>query len=202
MSSKNKYGKFKKKDYVRMVENVVWYLTRKFGYKTRPYIFETKLPQNILMTFIHMASTYAIFYDYKQFKETFGHRDFDTQKAYVASIAAHEMRHYYQHRQMAAKKPKEKVEIIERWKDNEFNLKELRNGDSVSEVLLQPLELDAALYEYMFGAEIFEVLLLQAINNEDHFNAMERLYIEYFGETNTDLFNDEVREILTQRNEE
>ena len=75
----------------------------------------------------------------------------------------------------------------------------MEDGCSLSEFLLQPLELDAALFEYVFGAEIFEVLLLQVIKDEEHFNAMEKLYVEYFGETDTDLFNDEIRTILKNR---
>ena len=199
MSSKDRYGKFKKKHFVCMINNVRYYLCRKFGYKIKPYIFETQLKENALMLFTHTAGRYAIFYDYKQFKEMFGHRDFETQEAYAAAIMAHEMRHYYQHRQMIAKKPKEKIETVALWRENEWNPKYLEDGYSLSEFLLQPLELDAALFEYVFGAEIFEVLLLQVIKDEEHFNAMEKLYVEYFGETDRDLFNDEIRTILKNR---
>ncbi len=199
MSSKEKYGKFKKKHFVRMIDNVRCYLCRKFGYKIKPYIFETQLEKNSLMLFTHTADRYAIFYDYKQFKEMFGHRDFETQEAYAAAIMAHEMRHYYQHRQMIAKNPKEKAETIALWRENEWNPKNVEDGCSLLEFLLQPLELDAALFEYVFGAEMFEVLLLQVIKDEEHFNAMECLYIEYFGETDSDLFNNEVRGILRKR---
>lgn len=75
----------------------------------------------------------------------------------------------------------------------------MEDGYSLSEFLLQLLELDAALFEYVFAAEIFEVLLLQVIKDEEHFNAMEKLYVEYFGETDTDLFNDEIKTILKKR---
>lgn len=199
MSSKDRYGKFKKKHFVSMIDNVRCYLCRKFGYKIKPYIFETQLEKNSLMLFTHTADRYAIFYDYKQFKEMFGHRDFETQEAYAAAIMAHEMRHYYQHRQMMANNPKEKAETIALWRENEWNPKNVEDGCSLSEFLLQPLELDAALFEYVFGAEMFEFLLLQVIKDEEHFNAMEKLYVEYFGETDTDLFNDEIRTILKNR---
>ena len=201
MSSKDRYGKFKKKDYVRMIDSVRYYLCRKFGYKIKPHIFETQLKANALMVFTHMKGEYIIFYDYKQFKEMFGHRDFETQEAYAAAIMAHEMRHYYQHRQMVAKKPKEKIETVALWRENERNLKDLEDGYSLSEFLLQPLELDAALFGYVFAAEMFEALLLQVVNDEEHFNAMEKLYVEYFGRTDTDLFNDEIRKILNNREE-
>ncbi len=199
MSSKDKYGKFKKRDYVRIINNVRDYLCEKFGYKIKPYLFETQLEKNSLMLFMHVEGKYAIFYDYKQFKEMFGKDDFDVQEAYAAAIMAHEMRHYYQHRQMIAKQPNEKAEIIELWRENEREPKDVEDGYSLSEFLLQPLELDAALFEYMFGAAIFDLLLMQVIKDEEHFNAMERLYIEYFGETEPDLFNDKVRAILRNR---
>ena len=128
MSSKDRYGKFKKKDYVRILNGVRYYLCRKFVYKIKPYIFETQLKENALMLFTHTAGRYAIFYDYKQFKEMFGHRDFETQEAYAAAIMAHEMRHYYQHRQMIAKKPKEKIETVALWRENEWNPKYLEDG--------------------------------------------------------------------------
>ena len=199
MSSKDRYGKFKKKHFVRMIDNVRYYLCRKFGYKIKPYVFETQLEKNSLMALSHRANKYAIFYDYKQFKEIFGDMDFEAQEAYAAAIMAHEMRHYYQHRQMLAKKPKEKIETVTLWQENEWNLENTEEGYSLSELLLQPLELDATLFEYVFGAEMFEMLLLQVIKDEEHFNAMEKLYMEYFGETDTDLFNDEIKTILKNR---
>ena len=199
MSSKDRYGKFKKKHYVRMIESVRRYLCRKFGYKKKPYIYETRLEKNSFMLFTHTSGGYAIYYDYKQFKDSFGDMDFEAQEAYVGAIMAHEMRHYYQHRQMFANNPKEKAETIALWRENEWCPKNLEDGYSLSEFCLQPLELDATLYEYVFGAEIFELLLLLVIKDEEHFNAMERLYIEYFGETDTKLFNDRVRNILKGR---
>ena len=199
MSSKDRYGKFKKKDYVRILNRVRHYLCGKFGYKIKPRVFETQLEENTLMVFMHGASGYEILYDYKQFKRNFGHRNFEVQEAYAAAIMAHEMRHYYQHRQMLTSYPQETAETIALWRENEWNPKQLEDGYSLSEFCLQPLELDASLFEYVFGAEIFEVLLLQVIKDEEHFNAMEQLYIEYFGATDEDLFNDEVRKILRER---
>ncbi len=61
MSSKDRYGKFKKKHYVRMIDNVRYYLCRKFGYKIKPYIFETQLQKNSLMLFTHTADLWLYF---------------------------------------------------------------------------------------------------------------------------------------------
>lgn len=190
---KIRYGAFRKKDYVRVIKVIRDILCEKFGYKRKPNIYETKLDKNYFMVFVHGEGEYAILYDYKQFKKAFGNEDFDIQKAYVASIMAHEMRHYYQHRQMGAKIPKEEAETIARWKDNELNYKHVQDGCSVSEFYTQALELDATLYEYVFGAKIFGLLILHAIKDENHFNAMENLYIKYFGKTDGVLFNDDIR---------
>lgn len=199
MSSKDKYGKFKKKDYLRTIRWVQNYLCEKFGYGAKPCLFETQLQEGELMGFFHCENGSAIFYDYKQFKDSFGDKSFDLQEAYAAAIAAHEMRHYYQHRQMSAAKPLENEKTLALWRENERNPKGLEVEASDAEYYLQPLELDASLFEYVFGAEQFGWILLQSIANEGHLNAMEKLYVEYFGETDEQLFSDEIRESLRSR---
>jgi hypothetical protein len=199
MSSKNKFGKFKKKDFIRIILSTRTYLCDKFGYKIKPHIFETRLPKGCLMMFIHQQNTYVIFYDYIKFKKVFGSLDFDAQEAYAAAVMAHEMRHYYQHRQMIAAKPKEKEEIIVRWRENEQEPVEMEGDELCLEHFLQPLELDASLFEYVFGAEVFDLALLQVIYSQEHYDAMEQLYIEYFGETDAKFFNEEIRRILKDR---
>lgn len=198
MSSKDKYGKFKKKDFVRIIYNVRDYLGEVFGYEKKPFLFETKLIDGCLMCFDHHQNTYAIFYDYKQFKDTFCNESFKMQTVYVATILAHEMRHYYQHRQMIAKKPIESEETIELWRENERNPKFIGMDVAPSDIYLQPLELDAYLFEYVFGAEEFGLLLSHIIADEQHFNALEKLYVEYFGESDEDLFNDKIRAIIKE----
>ena len=71
------------------------------------------------------------------------------------------------------------------------------NGDSLSAFYLQPLELDATLFEYAFGAEEFGLVLLQVVKDEKHLKAIEKLYVEYFGKTNKDLFNKEIYSLLS-----
>lgn len=198
MSSKDKYGKFKKKDYVRVIDNVRRLLCAKFGYEKKPYLIETELFKGTFMMLVHSNGKFSILYDYKQFKNAFQECDYDLQEAYAATIMAHEMRHYYQHRQMIAKKPKEDERTIELWRENEWNPKELENGYSLTEVVLQPLELDANLYEYVFGAVVFDKILFHMIQDEEYLNAMEKLYVEYFGETDERLFNNEIRAVLNK----
>jgi hypothetical protein len=43
------------------------------------------------------------------------------------------------------------------------------------------------------------MLLLHAIANEEHLNAMEKLYMEYWGETDADLFGEEIRKAIALR---
>ena len=121
MSSKDKYGKFKKKDYLRTIRACQEYFCGEFGYLIKPFLIETRLRDGCLMEFVHYRGAAAIFYDYKQFKELFGNQSFETQEICAASILAHEMRHYYQYRQMYAKKPRESAERIARWRENEEN---------------------------------------------------------------------------------
>jgi hypothetical protein len=199
MSSKNKYGKFTKKEYLRTIRGVRNYLCEKFGYTLRPYLFETQLHEDELMCFYHCKAGCAILYDYKGFKNTFGHKSFDLQKVYAAAITAHEMRHYYQHRQMSAAKPIEDEKTLALWRENERVPKGLDMKASEEEYYAQPLELDASLFEYVFGAEQCGFILLQSVANEGHLNAMEKLYVEYFGETDEGLFNEEIRETLRSR---
>lgn len=201
MSSRDKYGKFRKKDYIYIIYAVRDYLCEKFGYKKKPFLFETRLEEGTLMLFIHRQNRYAIFYDYKQFKDLFGHKSFSFQNAYAGAIMAHEIRHYYQHRQMISLHPREKEEVIASWREDEWNLKNLGEGASQEEFYLQPLELDATLFEYVFGAEEFNWFLLETIAEEKHFNVMEQLYVEYFGETDETLFNDDIKERLRMRSE-
>ena len=199
MSSKDRYGKFRKKHFTFFLEETVAYLGRYFGYKILPRVRETKLMENALMIFKHTEKGYAIEYDYGQFKETFGKYDFETQKYYVVAITAHEMRHYYQHRQMDTKAPKESADTIALWRKNEKNPVWLEDGYSLSEYCLQPLEVDAVLFEYTFAAKMFDVLLLKLIRDEEHLAALEKLYIAYHGKTDRDLFGKRVRKLLRQR---
>lgn len=195
MSQKDRYGKFKKKDYVRIMESTVKLLCQEFGYKKKPYLLETKLRDDTLMGYMHKGKHSAIFYDYMRFKESFGDLDYDIQEAYASALTAHEMRHYYQHRQMIAKKPKEKDSVIKLWREDAMRV----DNDDVSKYCLQPLELDAALYEYCFGADYFDFALLYSICNEAHLNAMEKLYVEYFGKTDEDLFGETIRKKVLAR---
>ena len=194
MSSKARYGKFTKGDYVRYLEYTVWRLCREFGYKKEPKTYETQLSkENATMLFVHRGKKFAIFYDYKHFKKFFGHLSYGYQKIILVGIVAHEMRHYYQHRQMQAKVPREKKGIIEGWKKDE-------NGEfSHLPLHLQPLELDAQLFSIKFKDEVFDVVSSYSIFDMEHVTALEKLYVEYYEETDQELF-DVLRSFAEERN--
>lgn len=202
MSSRDKYGKFKKKDYMRILRGVCEYLCEEFGYKKKPLLLETQLDKTSLMFFVHRGKRCAILHDYQQFKKHFGDQSFSVQEAYAAAIVAHEMRHYYQHRQMLAAQPRESEERVALWRENEENLKVPEDGASLKECILQPLEVDASLFEYVFGAEEFNYVLYKCIADEEHLDAMEKLHVEYFGETDERLFGEKVRETIRSCNED
>lgn len=199
MSSKDKYGRYRKKDFLATIRGVQEFLCEKFGYKIKPYLFETRLADGCMMEFFHNEYGWGIFYDYKQFKDRFWGLDFDVQEAFAAGIIAHEMRHYYQHRQMKAVKPKESEEVIEAWWKDENEMRPFAETGAGREYYLRPMELDAFLFEYIFVAYYFDMLLLHAIANEEHLNAMEKLYMEYWGETDADLFGEEIRKAIALR---
>ena len=199
MSSKDRYGKFKKKHYVHIAKATVSYLCDQFGYKIKPLFKETKLPRGALMMFGEREEGYVIFYDYKNFKDMFGELNGETQELYVAGITAHEMRHYYQRRQMYSLHPKEKRSTLRAWWKNRNNPKSIEDGCSFEEYSLQPLEVDAFLFEYVFCAEEFGKLPLFSVNNHKHFKAMEKLYIQYNGKTNKDLFPKKIFRFLQSK---
>ena len=195
MSVRNKHPKFRKKDFIRTLYATRNYLCNYFGYEICPILLETRLSNGTIMSFFDYGKHYFVFYDYIKFKKIFDGCDYDTCLSYASAYMAHEMRHYYQHRQMKALKPREEKDIIEAWKNNDENPL-LPNEVSDLEYYLQPLELDASLFEYVFVADRFNRALLDTISSTEHFNAMEKLYIKLYGESNETLFSDKVRELL------
>ena len=183
---------FKKRHFVRIIKNVVSYCTRFFGYKKEPFVFETENPPNILMVIYRSRirkNDYAIFYDYNKFKRIFGELDFEGQCSYAMSLIAHEMRHYYQMRQLDSKKPCEDDELLEEWrKDEEEPMFEITNKAEQYEHFKRPMELDAELFAYCFVAEMQEVLVSLEYISENYIDDMEKHYIKIFGETNDTLF--------------
>lgn len=198
MLKRNRKVVFRKRHFVKTIHAVRRYLLNKFGYSQKPFIIETALPKFTLMSLMHKNSKYAILYDYKQFKKEFGSCDFHTQEAYAASIMAHEMRHYYQHRQMFSKNPVEDIKTLKRWIKNEKDVK-LAETNGFDKYVTQPLEVDASLFEYVFGANIYDKLLIRVITGKKQYKKMKKLYTSYFGKLNPELFTKEVDEYVKNR---
>jgi YesN/AraC family two-component response regulator len=51
MSSRDRYGKFRKKDFIWWAKWTVGCLCLQFGYKKKPFLIETKLPSDLMMEF-------------------------------------------------------------------------------------------------------------------------------------------------------
>ena len=187
--SKLKYGQFKKKDYIRILNVVVDFCLEKFGYKIRPYLRETKLGRGEMMLFWARNNCYAIFYDWQQFKRLFRKTSYENQEAYAMATAAHEMRHYYQVRQIYSKVPRESEETIAAWRENHYNGKVFgEDGCTLLEFFMQPMELDAELYGYYFTAKVLDRAIDVSYIDKDFIDILKSKFIEIFGEDHEDLY--------------
>lgn len=187
--SKIRYGQFKKKDYIRILNIVVDFCIQKWGYKIRPYIRETKLDGGEMMLFCDRNKHYAIFYDWQQFRKLFGKSDYETQETYIMATAAHEMRHYYQVRQIYSKCPRESEKTIAEWRGNHFNGKTLgEDGCTLLDFFMQPMELDAELYGYYFVAKVLGRSIDVSYIDKNFMDILKNKFIEMFGEDHEDLY--------------
>ena len=188
--NRNKNNLFKKRHYVAITKLTVEYLTQYFGYKKKPYLFEStnKKGDAMLICRGSKKGSYGIFYDYQQFKDVFGHLDFEGQEAYAMLLIAHEMRHYYQMRQLDSKNPSEPKERLEKWRTDDENPKYPGDDCSIFEFFMQPMELDAELFAYVFIADKLGVTVSLDYIGKNYIKEMEKYYVELFGETNEDIF--------------
>lgn len=189
--NRGKINSFKKRHYISTIKLTVNYLSWYFGYKRKPFLFESTNDNGVLMCIVGGAKKgyYAIFYDYMQWKRAFGHLCFDEQQASVIYIVAHEMRHYYQLRQLESKRPAEPADRLTAWRHNNENPKRVNNGCSIFEFYMQPMELDAELFAYVFVADKTDLLMNTARVSKDYLKELEKYYIELFGEGNEELFH-------------
>ena len=188
--NRNRNSLFKKRHYVAVINNIADYLTRYFGYKRKPYLFESTNEKGDVMIICRgrKKGSYGIFYDYMQFKDVFGHLDFDGQEAYAMFLIAHEMRHYYQMRQLDSAHPLESEETLEKWRKNDENPKYPGDDCSVFDFFMQPMELDAELFAYVFVANKLGVTVNLDYIGENYIKEVEKYYIELFGQTNEEIF--------------
>lgn len=187
--NRNKNNLFKKRHYVSIIKSTVSFLTRYFGYRQKPFLFESINKEGEAMFICRgRKGHYAIFYDYMQFKKVFGHLDFDVQEAYAMLLIAHEMRHYYQMRQIDSPHPTESKDRIAMWRRDDENPKYPGEDCSILEFYMQPMELDAELFAYVFVADKLDALVNLDYIDKAYINELEKYYVEIFGKTNEELF--------------
>lgn len=147
----------RKRQFISVVKNTINDCLKIFGYSKQPRIFETRFDSYAIMMFVegqrHGES--AIYYDYQKFQMLFRDCD-DADRVYrLIHIVAHEMRHYYQFRQLTAKKPEENAKIIQEWKRDGI----VCTNSKYNEYFGAVRELDAYTFAYMYMAERCEVIL-------------------------------------------
>ena len=186
---KRRYDLFRKRHYISTIKQTVDYCTRLFGYKKKPFLFETENRKGELMYICRgKKRQYAVFYDYKQFKKTFGHLSFDGQLAYAVALIAHEMGHYYQMRQLDSSNPRESAETLKAWRENDENTKFPGECDSLLEFYTQPMELDAELFAYVFVADQLNIQIGLDFIDPNFLQILEKRYVDLYGETSDELF--------------
>ena len=190
---------FKKRHYIATIKNIVNYCTALFGYKTKPLLFETENDRNTPMCIYRSLARpgrYALFHDYKMFKSIFGHLDFQGQLSYTAFLIAHEMRHYYQMRQIDSKAPREKDYLIKAWRKDDKLDWDFNKDFDILEFYKRPMELDAQLFAYCFVAETFETVVSLSYISDDYIDILEKYHIELFGETDKNIFSSAIKEAM------
>ena len=190
MIKKRKYKySFKKRDYLKILNWTVDCCLHNFGYKIRPHLFETRLRHGEMMLFCEHGQYYTIFYDYKQFKRVFGKYDYEVQEAYALLMAAHEMRHYYQIRQIFSKHPREDEKTLAEWRENHFYGKYYENyAEEILDFYMQPMELDAELYAYWFVVKVLDKGVKLDFIDEHFIDILRNKWIEKYGEDDEDLY--------------
>lgn len=187
--NRNKNNLFKKRHYVAIIKNVTEYLTHAFGYKRKPFLFESVNEKGVEMIICRgKKEHYAIFYDYMQFKKVYGDLEFEGQEAYATFIIAHEMRHYYQMRQLDSKHPKEPKERLDKWRIDDEAPQSPLDESTLLEFYMRPMELDAELFAYVFVADMLGIRVKFDYIDENYIKELEKYYIELFGKTSSALF--------------
>ena len=201
MSLKKWKNEFKKQHFINVLKNVRRQLMREFDYTRAPYLIERKLEDAALMVFADRGERTAIFYDYAKFKRHYGDCDKDVQMMYAVSTIAHEMRHYFQHRQISATNPIVKEKILKKWEENKPKFKAKKGENSwLKSYYMKPRELDAQLFAYTFVADNLDQALIGAFYNFDHYKQLKKLHRKYGGSMHRKIFSREITKTVKQNN--
>jgi hypothetical protein len=185
--SKYNYEQFKKKDLVRIYKGMISFYLQKFGYSNRPYLIETRLPDEMFAAVIKRNNRYAILYDYKQFRDSYKDKGYKTNQLMAFVIITHEMRHYYQIRQIFSKTPRVDEKTLAEWRKDYYSDEDF--GDegckTTLDYFLQPMELDAELYAYVLAGKVLDRVPLYP---DDYVKRLREKYVEMFGEDDEFLY--------------
>ena len=96
-------------------------------------------------------------------------------------------------RQIDSKNPSEPKERLNKWRIDDENPKYPGDDCSVFEFYMQPMELDAELFAYVFAADKLDVAVSLDYLGKSYIKEMEKYYIELLGETNEEYISSKSR---------
>ena len=188
--NQNRHSTFKKKEYSKILKYYVGFFTYAFGYTKKPILIETELPDNILMEIVeYKKDCYLILHDYIKFKSIYEDDSDDVKFLWLIMTIAHEMRHYYQMRQLHSKHPKEDLDLLAEWKNDNENWKSPSEDFTIYDFYRQPMELDAMLFAYYFVAHKYDICMPVDMIDENYIKDLEQHFIRLFGKTDESIFH-------------
>ena len=196
MSLKKWKNEFSKREFVKLIKNVANKNLYYFNYTKKPYLMEKQLPDQAMMAFCFNGKHHLIAYDYAKFKRAFGKCDYTTQYVYAVQYMAHEMRHYYQERQIRAHLPDENKKSIENWKNNSIIKTRGMEENDDYKYWFSSRELDANLYSYIFTFDHLDCAGLATIWNKRLFNVLKKLYKQNGGKNARKYFSRRIKKSI------
>ena len=193
MSLRKWKNEFTKREFIKVINDVANINMYYFNYTRKPNIVEKTLPEQVLMCFSSRGKHTLICYDYVKFKREFSGCGYKSQYIFAVQIMAHEMRHYYQNRQINAFLPVENKKTIESWKENKLIKTHGMKKTENFEYWFSSRELDANLYAYRFTLDHLDIASLSSIINKQHFTALKKLYKQNGGKNTRKYFSNKIK---------
>ena len=119
----------------------------------------------------------AIAYDYQKIAALFSRYDKEDAIARIVFITAHEMRHYYQHRQIRAKSSRESEKTVNAWRKSDVIRIDCDNSEYYGNVR----EIDAFAFAYSYVADKFGILVVNVGVPKKYRMVMKRYVKKTFG---------------------
>lgn len=190
---------FSKRDFIKVIKAVGNRCMYYFNYTRAPYLRETTFSNSALMSCESVGKDTIISYDYAKFKRETKDFNYNEQYIFATQVMAHEMRHYYQHRQIIAKRPNENKKTISNWTRKKIiKTRGMKKTDNY-EYVFSSVELDANLYAHIFTFDHLESVSLIPIYNKTHFNALKKLYKQNGGKNIKKYFSRKMKKCLVTK---